>query len=80
MIIGAEIFYELLCIGQIQLVEQTVSMQKTVFGWILSGRVKKIEETQANCLVNICENLESEEEKMYNLSKQLRQFWELEEI
>lgn len=80
MIIGAEIFYELLCIGQIKLVEQPVSMQKSVFGRILLGVVQKIEETQAICLVNICENLESEEGKTYNVSKQLRQFWELEEI
>lgn len=39
MLIGAEIFWELLCVGQIATHKDYPVFQKTRFGWILSGQV-----------------------------------------
>lgn len=38
-LIGAELFYKLLCIGQIKLGNHGAMLQKTVFGWVISGRL-----------------------------------------
>lgn len=76
MIIGAELFYELLCIGQIKPLNQAVTLQKTMFGWVLSGR---IQEERASQSVQMSMVTTVEEEDIDTLSRQLRKFWELEE-
>jgi len=38
-LIGAQLFYQLLCIGQIKLNNSTLILQKTRLGWIVSGAV-----------------------------------------
>lgn len=38
MIIGAELFYNLLCIGQIKLNDDNITLQKTRLAWIVTGR------------------------------------------
>ncbi|XP_036340466.1 uncharacterized protein LOC118749791, partial [Rhagoletis pomonella] len=37
VLIGASLFFELLCVGQIRLSEQLALLQKTKLGWIVSG-------------------------------------------
>ncbi|CAH1972202.1 unnamed protein product [Acanthoscelides obtectus] len=39
MLLGAEIFYILICIGQIRLGKNLHTLQKTVLGWVLSGPI-----------------------------------------
>ncbi|XP_036150741.1 uncharacterized protein LOC118648525 [Monomorium pharaonis] len=38
LLIGAEFFWELLCVGQIKASTEHPTLQKTHFGWILAGR------------------------------------------
>lgn len=66
--IGSEIFFELLCIGQIKPVGTQAIWQKTVFGWILSGRVIDEQVKRDNsCMMatTICND---------TLQKQVKQF------
>lgn len=74
MILGSEIFFELLCIGQVKPMGTRAIWQKTVFGWVLSGCVN-VEESKQNsaCMTMIADYTDT-------LQSQLKQFWELEEI
>jgi hypothetical protein len=38
ILLGAELFYELLCVGQIKLGSELPIMQKTLLGWIVAGK------------------------------------------
>ncbi|CAI6369993.1 unnamed protein product [Macrosiphum euphorbiae] len=39
MIVGTQVFFRLLCVGQIRPAGTDAIWQKTVFGWILSGHI-----------------------------------------
>lgn len=72
ILIGVEIFYHLLCVGQIKTSTTQPCFQKTHFGWILSGSVapskKYVNATQ--CSLSINKN---------SLESQLTKFWHIEE-
>ncbi|KAG7203872.1 hypothetical protein KM043_017926 [Ampulex compressa] len=68
VLLGAEIFFKLLCIGQISLSE-SVTMQKTQLGWILAGRVRGIS-PQEKLSCNVSTDV---------LHTQISKFWEIEE-
>lgn len=70
LLIGAEFYYQLLSIGQIKLGTDLPTLQNTVFGWIVSGKVAGIPEPSAVC--NVATNEESLEQAM-------EKFWEIEE-
>lgn len=42
LIIGSEVFWRLLCVGQIQLGKTKPTFQKTKLGWIVSGMTRRI--------------------------------------
>lgn len=70
MLIGAELFYELLNIGQITLGKNKPHLQKTNFGWVLGGTIYnpgKHKDNKISCL-----SIES-------LDSKLTKFWEIEE-
>nr|CAH7760091.1 unnamed protein product [Callosobruchus chinensis] len=71
LLIGAEIFYNLLCVGQIRLGKNLPTLQKTVLGWTLSGPIaaQVIDHYHTSC--NVTTNQE-----IHNL---LSKFWETEE-
>lgn len=76
MLLGCEIFYELLCIGQIKLGKNLPTLQKTLLGWIISGRVPcgqgkigKSDVALSNCFVT-----------QNSLDKNLENFWLIEEV
>ncbi|CAH2017105.1 unnamed protein product [Acanthoscelides obtectus] len=71
MLLGAEIFYNLLCIGQIRLGKNLPILQKTVLGWVLSGPIPV---HNGNFKQTSC-NLTTSQE-IHNL---LTKFWEVEE-
>ncbi|XP_037932864.1 uncharacterized protein LOC119667632 [Teleopsis dalmanni] len=77
ILIGAEIFFDLLSIGRIYLNERLPILQKSILGWIVAG---KAEECLApshkinNMLVNHNHN-ENE-----NLSQLVEKFWKIEQI
>lgn len=69
ILIGADLFWNLICIGQIRLGPYLPTLQKTRFGWIVSGPVGNQVPNQVSCHVS----------KLYDLEKQLARFWEIEE-
>lgn len=70
-LIGAELFYQLLCVGQIKIRNTSLIIQKTRLGWIVSGALKcrQLEPTHTACNIVID-----------SLNSQLTKFWEIEEI
>ncbi|XP_051156766.1 uncharacterized protein LOC127278879 [Leptopilina boulardi] len=70
ILIGAEIFLKLLCVGQISLVNNSVTLQKTHLGWILGGKIPGLEISKA-VTCNLSLNL---------LHNQISKFWEIENV
>lgn len=71
LLIGAGLFYDLLCIGQISLGQGLPILQKTVLGWIVSGTVNTGEiSTTTNC-----NQLVTNKE----LHEMMQRFWLVEE-
>lgn len=70
VLIGADIFYELLCIGQIKLGVGKPIIQNTRLGWIISGPLPICELDYSYC--NFTKNID--------IQDQLTKFWEIEEI
>ncbi|XP_062714255.1 uncharacterized protein LOC134291019 [Aedes albopictus] len=70
IIIGAEYFYDLLTEGRSKISEEGPTLQNTVFGWIVSGRIpdQPVSPTQA---VSVSCTLA-------DIQDQLARFWELE--
>ncbi|XP_011699812.1 PREDICTED: uncharacterized protein LOC105457069 [Wasmannia auropunctata] len=69
LLIGAEIFFDLLCIGRIKLAANQPSWQKTLLGWIVSGGlVAKQKPNVTVCSLSVNEQL----------SDSLTRFWQLE--
>ncbi|XP_018404138.1 PREDICTED: uncharacterized protein LOC108780819 [Cyphomyrmex costatus] len=50
LLIGAEIFWDLLCVGQIKASSKHPTLQKTRFGWIMAGRLDKISQSSSKVL------------------------------
>ncbi|KAJ8982292.1 hypothetical protein NQ317_008021 [Molorchus minor] len=69
MLIGAQLFYEILCIGQISLEENMHILQKTRYGWIISGPIVFGKNSKLHCNLNV----------NHDVQQQLAKFWELEE-
>jgi len=76
MLLGCEIFFELLCIGQIKLGKNLPIVQKTLLGWVITGhipcgggKIGKSDFSLVNCLFS-----------QDTLNKDLERFWLLEEI
>ncbi|XP_072400679.1 uncharacterized protein [Diabrotica undecimpunctata] len=70
ILLGASIFYDLLCIGQIRLNRFLPILQKTMLGWVITGNVPFYSNKptiRCNFTVN-------------NIHDQLKQFWEIENI
>lgn len=71
MLIGAALFYQLLCVGQIKLKQCGPYFQKTLFGWIVGGNVHLTSRTEGSRL--ICNKITNSE-----LNSQLERFWEID--
>jgi len=70
MIIGAEIFYDLLLVGQICVADGMPILQKTKLGWIISGRVPSRQLKTTVCNLS-CNN---------SIQRQIEKFWLVEEV
>lgn len=70
LLIGADIFWDLLCIGQIKLGTSYPILQKTKLGWIISGPIP----INSHCNFSQC-HFSTETA----LERQLSKFWELED-
>ncbi|GJQ71791.1 hypothetical protein Trydic_g13554 [Trypoxylus dichotomus] len=72
MLIGVELFYKLLCIGQINLSQTGPCLQKTLFGWIVSGRITA---PQLSTNLSVCNSA-----TLQLLNKNINKFWEIETV
>ncbi|XP_072395063.1 uncharacterized protein [Diabrotica undecimpunctata] len=72
ILIGVDTFWKILCVGQFSLGPSAPVMQKTRFGWIVSGQFNDKRESVSYC--NFSRNDSSSD-----LNVQLQKFWELEE-
>ncbi|XP_024884721.1 uncharacterized protein LOC112462887, partial [Temnothorax curvispinosus] len=70
LLIGAEIFFDLLCIGRIKVTENQPTWQKTVFGWIASGNCITGDQYMKSTVCNMSMNDQ--------LNASLMKFWQLE--
>lgn len=75
MLIGASIFFDLMCAGQIRLRDSKLILQKSVLGWIVSGQVTFNNKAfNKNNITYHAVNLENREMQI-----QLEKFWSIEE-
>ena len=76
LLIGAESFFELLSVGQIKLGHSSPIIQKTLLGWIVSGRC----EANSSIKTQICQLIVNDEESMESINRIVEKFWELEQL
>lgn len=69
MLIGAEWFWDLLCVGQRKLDDKLI-MQKTKLGWVVGGPMAAPAPQHIKCYLSSVTKLE----------KQLTKFWDIEEL
>uniref|UniRef100_A0A6P7GQ42 Uncharacterized protein LOC114345092 n=1 Tax=Diabrotica virgifera virgifera TaxID=50390 RepID=A0A6P7GQ42_DIAVI len=72
ILIGVDTFWKILCVGQFSLGPSAPIMQKTKFGWIISGQFNDKRESVSYCNF-------SRYDSSSDLNVQLKKFWELEE-
>ncbi|XP_050516051.1 uncharacterized protein LOC126890925 [Diabrotica virgifera virgifera] len=70
VLLGASIFWSLMCVGQIKCGKNMPVLQKTHLGWILSGPIS---------LLNSCNNICNLNIKNLDIQEKLEKFWKLEE-
>ncbi|XP_062713787.1 uncharacterized protein LOC134290629 [Aedes albopictus] len=70
IIIGAEYFYDLLIEGRCKISEEGPTLQNTVFGWIVSGRIPDQPVSPTQAVSFSC--------TLADIQDQLARFWELE--
>lgn len=75
LLLGAESFLDILCIGQIKLGLNSLVIQKTLLGWIMSGKCKR-QEVPSKSLSG-CTNLV---EFSSPIDALIQKFWELEDL
>lgn len=74
MLIGAELFFDMLAVGQIRLGINLPILQKTLLGWIISGGTQsRLQSLTATCLP-------ADEIHLEKLNEQVKKFWSLEEF
>ncbi|GFU93931.1 DUF1758 domain-containing protein [Trichonephila clavipes] len=71
LLLGAEIFYEILLPGQTNLLNTKLIFQNTVFGYIASGSIPVSSENKPHCGL-IKDNVD--------LEKTMRRFWEIKNV
>ncbi|XP_076660445.1 uncharacterized protein LOC143363797 [Halictus rubicundus] len=70
VLLGVDLFYEVQCVGKINLANSSLILSKTKFGWVLAGTVPGENSNQAtHCHVT-----------RISLNDNISRFWELEEI
>lgn len=71
MLIGAEKFWDMICVGQIKLGDGKPVLQKTLLGWIVAGKVTSPRNNMSVSFNFSC---------MQELDETLRKFWQIENI
>jgi len=71
LLLGSEIFWKLLCVGQIQLGKSKPIFQKTKLGWVISGKADLVTQPRSKVQCHLAQQ---------TIQDQLEKFWRLEEI
>ncbi|KAH8346294.1 hypothetical protein KR084_005848, partial [Drosophila pseudotakahashii] len=74
LLIGAESFFELLAVRQIRQGPDFPTLQKTLLGWVVSGRYKASSPTE------VVKSFSCSEELLVSIDSTLQKFWSLEEM
>lgn len=77
MLLGAGIFFDLLCVGQIKLGPEKPILHKTKLGWIISGQINnQIYEQNVNqaCFLNINSDFHDNIERFWSIEEAYPQF------
>ncbi|XP_011858761.1 PREDICTED: uncharacterized protein LOC105556289 [Vollenhovia emeryi] len=72
LLLGAEIFWRLLCVGQVRICKTQPTFQKTTLGWIISGAVNPASQQQTALRCHFAQQAAVQE--------QLEKFWHIEEL
>ncbi|XP_062713798.1 uncharacterized protein LOC109415410 [Aedes albopictus] len=75
MLIGAEVFYDLLQTGKIRMSNDLPTLQESLLGWLVAGPVVDIEPVHT---VRVCQ-VSSVTDPDENLQELLKRFWTIEE-
>lgn len=78
VLLGANIFYDLLKTGQIKLSKNMPVLQETVFGWIISGNLSLHSNFKNHSQKFTCNFIQ--ENEMNYLNDTLVKFWQIEEL
>ncbi|XP_011859050.1 PREDICTED: uncharacterized protein LOC105556567 [Vollenhovia emeryi] len=74
MLIGAETFWNTLCVGQIRATHEHPLLQKTKLGWILAGRLIN-HPAHIQRVASLCASVSNSD-----LHEQLHRFWKMDEF
>jgi len=74
MLIKAEAFFELLAVGHIRHGPDFSTLQKTLLGWVVSGRYTASSPTE------VVKSFSCSEELLVSIDITLHKFWSLEEM
>ncbi|XP_054746100.1 uncharacterized protein LOC129250502 [Anastrepha obliqua] len=77
LLIGAGLFYELLCVGQIQLAPELPLLQKTRLGWVLSGGTQQAPKLSTFVASHSSTTDINIDDRLDDL---VRQFWEIDHV
>lgn len=90
MLVGAQMFFRMMSVGQIDLSENLPMLQKTVFGWIVCGTVMDTCKNNSSSISLLTTEGESSVQSYTNfcnqqfvpssLEKDIVKFWEMEEV
>ncbi|XP_055388151.1 uncharacterized protein LOC129616521 [Condylostylus longicornis] len=79
ILIGAEVFFNIMSVGQIKLGPYMPLLQKTLFGWIVSGKyASNSKSINCNSLVATLENNDVNTDA--NLHELVKNFWQIESV
>ncbi|XP_018375582.1 PREDICTED: uncharacterized protein LOC108769219 [Trachymyrmex cornetzi] len=70
LLIGAEVFWQLLCIGQIKSCRTHSTIQKTKLGWIISGQIFNNHQSNKSHICHLA--------TMDDLNNTISKFWQIE--
>jgi len=74
LLVGAEVFWQLICISQIKGCKDHPTLQKTKFGWILSGRIahSQKENKNASCHLTTIDDIDETISKFWQVENDYR--------
>ena len=78
MLLGSNLFYKLLCVGQITLNSSNVMLQKTCLGWIVTGsaqiHINHVAQQPKTHMYLVTSTIETLTDQL------MRKFWDIEEV